>query len=303
MNTKTKRVIGIFAILTAVGITAWALARKAKAAPTPPPPPPPPSGYANLYGVVTDAAGAPLAGVLINVGGFEGAFATSVNPSDSAGNYLITDCGITGSGIMLPGTYPVIFTKSGYQSVGATVDLVAGQNTLLNVQLAPITQLEISIGGGALIGVNDQPFSEVGSVPEDLTYPNGQTTVQQYTRFGKLANPIVMANVAPITLNLIDRTFKTSGGSYEVWRVVFLPNSAEAYDIWAAGGAVAGSVSVPSELPARLNLKITSGNPYVPSLPGQSGITYDLYLVLRGTYDGHPAGETVILLRNLVYCP
>lgn len=178
MDTKTKRRLGI-----AVGVglitlgSIFLFRRKAGAVvPPPPPPPPPPPGYANLYGVVTDAStGGPLAGAQTSIGilgtEFGGTQATSINPSDSSGYYLITDCGITGSMITLPGTYNVLFRKSGYQSLLVTgVNLVEGQNTTVNAQLSPIVQPELHIPGGALIGLNGQPLSEVGRLKEALTY-------------------------------------------------------------------------------------------------------------------------------------
>jgi hypothetical protein len=107
MDKKSKIIASIG--IAAGAVLAFVLLRKAKAAPPPPPPP----GYANLYGVVTDAlTGSSLIGVLVSLG------AVAPIPgepelwqvyTDSGGNFIFTD--------LQPGEYVLQFSKTGYQTL------------------------------------------------------------------------------------------------------------------------------------------------------------------------------------------
>lgn len=61
-----------------------------------------PPGFANLYGVVTDAVtGEPISGVLVSLSGME-------TLTGSAGDYIFED--------LEPGEYVLQFSKSGYET-------------------------------------------------------------------------------------------------------------------------------------------------------------------------------------------
>lgn len=279
-------------------------------------PPLPPAGQANLYGVVTDTStGAPLPGVKASIGilgyEFSGIQATSVNPSDSTGYYVITSCGITGSMITLPGTYRVIFLKDGYQSVVGTINLVEGNN-ILNAQLAPVTQVEMPFPGGALVGINGQHISGVGALKEPVTFGSYDAdgnfyeigTTVPYTGYAIMATPVKLPTVMSLVLNLIDRTFS---GTYDA-TVFFYPAEpivgypAESLRVkgWASSGTLPCTVDIalngfdPGPLPPWIP------PPEVKHGSGQAYNTYvrvDLYPYAGG------AGGMVFLILNAVILP
>ncbi len=89
------RVLG--GIGLALGGILLLLSRKAKAEPPPPPVP----GYANLYGIVTDAVtGAPIKGVQATLDSLQA-------NTDANGAYSFTN--------IEPGDYVVQFNKDGYE--------------------------------------------------------------------------------------------------------------------------------------------------------------------------------------------
>ena len=98
---KEKRRISPAVIIGGLGLAgllAFLFTRKAKAAPPPPPPP----GYANLYGVVTDAATSkPISGVLATLDSLQAY-------TDANGAYAFTN--------ITPGSYTATFSKAGYET-------------------------------------------------------------------------------------------------------------------------------------------------------------------------------------------
>ncbi|MDD5510777.1 MAG: carboxypeptidase regulatory-like domain-containing protein [Dehalococcoidales bacterium] len=89
-----KVAIGIGAILTAIGIAVVA-SRRVEAAP-------PPGETADLYGQVTDEQHQPLSSVVITLNGYQ-------SSTDSNGLFIFSN--------IPPGTYPITFTKPGYETL------------------------------------------------------------------------------------------------------------------------------------------------------------------------------------------
>jgi hypothetical protein len=273
---------------------------------------------ANVSGIVTDPSGTPLSGVTVSIGilgtEFEGTQPTSINPTDSSGYYLITDCGVAGSGITIPGTYNVIFEKSGYQGAITTIALVTGENEL-NFQLSPITQPELHVTGGAIVGVNGQSLAEVGRIPEDIMVYAADglpyLTMRSPVDYGTLDTPIVSEYLTDLVINIVDRAVASPEHQGLIAGIRFIPTTAYSPDntheiktlLPPTGGA---SVSVPgvSALPVYLDLTFSTGSPYFPDLAGESGVTYDAHLrVDRVLANGAVISGRAVLIRNAIQCP
>jgi hypothetical protein len=142
-------------LVGAVGLLALAFTKKAGGNEPPPLPPP---GSANLYGTVEDSLGV-LSGVSVQVGSYS-------TTTKSDGTYIISS--------ILPGTYDVSFSKSGYTTKETTMNLVDGNNTL-NVTLVPVAVLATSLEGY----VSDS----VGGLPGVLVTVQGKNDTTDTTGY------------------------------------------------------------------------------------------------------------------------
>lgn len=118
-----KIAIGV-GVASIVGAVIYAVTRR-KAPPEPPPPPP---GLANLYGVVTDETGAPLADVSVQLWSPDGTELLLSASTDSSGYYLMEN--------IYPATYLLEFSKGGYEPLADTVVITEGNNGI-NAALSP----------------------------------------------------------------------------------------------------------------------------------------------------------------------